>query len=307
MKNRKIEFIPSRRSNPFTLIDKEFIEDPQLSPTSKWIVTYLAGKPSGWIPQIRDIVNHSTVGESAIYSGMRQLRKFGYAKLIDVRKNGKITERRWVVSPSLLGNLLDSDFLKLENLIRGNRPLNKKEGNTFFCSKKNYPPRSCAATSGSFHLNGYSQHLSEIETKFSPVVVQFAQFSKEKGYHIRGKNLKRVIYTKGGCAGGWNRQTLSTWQACYRGLLHQVKDKNKIKEVLQWFIANHEVDEWCPECCTFTTFCERFGRIEKAMRRSQAKFKRQMNMEEDNEPHSHIIHYVIGKDGKRRLVQDNED
>lgn len=287
-----------RAPDPFAQVDKKFLSNPQLSWKAKGIVSYLVGQPESWTVQIKDVINKSTDGRDAIYSAMKELRGQGYAKYVVVKKNGRIVRHKWIVSDFPL-----PDFPDLEN-----PDLNKNKGNPSFIYKyKKKSRRTSAAALDSFQLNGYSHHLSEIETKFSPVVIEFARFSKEKGYHIRGKNLKRVIYAKGGCAGGWTRQTLSTWQSCYRGLLHQAKDKNKIKEVLEWFIANHEVDEWCPECYAFTTFCERFGRIEKAMRRSQAKVKRQMNLEDDGEAHSHIIHYVRGKDGKRRLVQDDED
>ena len=77
----------------FTMADNGFINNPNLSMKAKGILLYLLSKPDGWKVIITDILAHTTDGEKAIRSGLRELQQQGYYKKIPVREDGKI--RKW--------------------------------------------------------------------------------------------------------------------------------------------------------------------------------------------------------------------
>jgi hypothetical protein len=74
-----------KKQNNFVMLDKGFIEDERLSWKAKGILTYLLSKPDGWKVIVGDIVKHSPDGKGAIYSGLRELKKWGYYKKEPVR------------------------------------------------------------------------------------------------------------------------------------------------------------------------------------------------------------------------------
>jgi hypothetical protein len=84
--NRKQEtIIVKRKVNNFVQIDKAVFEDDRLSFKAKGILGYLLTKPDGWKVIVKDLSNHSTDGERAIYSGLNELKKYGYYKKEPVR------------------------------------------------------------------------------------------------------------------------------------------------------------------------------------------------------------------------------
>jgi hypothetical protein len=83
-----------KKRNNFVMLDKTFIEDSRLSWKSKGILMYLLSKPDQWKVIVRDIVNHSTDGERAVYSGLKELKKYGYYSKEPVR-NEHGTIIRW--------------------------------------------------------------------------------------------------------------------------------------------------------------------------------------------------------------------
>jgi hypothetical protein len=70
--------IIKRKVNNFVQIDKAVFEDDRLSFKAKGILGYLLTKPDGWKVIVKDLCNHSTDGERAVYSGLNELRKYGY-------------------------------------------------------------------------------------------------------------------------------------------------------------------------------------------------------------------------------------
>ena len=73
----KDEFI-IEKSSKWSAINLTAIEDPHLSPTEKFIHTYLVSRPPGWEIRIKDIIKRSTVGRDAIYNGLKKLIDAGY-------------------------------------------------------------------------------------------------------------------------------------------------------------------------------------------------------------------------------------
>jgi hypothetical protein len=83
-----------KADNPYAQIDKAMLEASNLSFKAKGILSYLLSRPDGWETNIPDLINHSTDKETAIRTGIRELREAGYLKQNQVREGGKII--KWV-------------------------------------------------------------------------------------------------------------------------------------------------------------------------------------------------------------------
>lgn len=76
--------------NNFVMMDKTFLEDTRLSFKAKGILAYLLSKPDNWKVIVGNLVNTSTDGKKAIYSGLKELKDCGYYKKIPIRdENGR--------------------------------------------------------------------------------------------------------------------------------------------------------------------------------------------------------------------------
>jgi hypothetical protein len=62
----------------FVIMDKGFLENPDLSWKAKGILAYLLSKPDNWKVIVKDIVNHAKEGKTAVYSGLNELKEAGY-------------------------------------------------------------------------------------------------------------------------------------------------------------------------------------------------------------------------------------
>ncbi len=74
-----------KKRNNFVMLDKGFLEDENLSYKAKGILAYLLSKPDNWKVIVKDLINHSKDGKKAIYSGLNELKQYGYYKKIPVR------------------------------------------------------------------------------------------------------------------------------------------------------------------------------------------------------------------------------
>jgi hypothetical protein len=78
------------KSTKWASINLTAVEDPNLSPKAKWIHTYMLSRPPSWEIRIRDIINKSTAGRDAIYSGLKELEENKYIHRKRIYKNGRI-------------------------------------------------------------------------------------------------------------------------------------------------------------------------------------------------------------------------
>lgn len=85
----------TRTDDPFARIPQAILNDPDLSWKAKGVLCYLLGKPSNWKVNVADLVKRSTDKEMAIRSALKELQRFGYAKLEKVRGIGGAI-LRWV-------------------------------------------------------------------------------------------------------------------------------------------------------------------------------------------------------------------
>jgi len=84
-----------KKRNNFVMLDKGFLEDSRLSFKAKGILAYLLSKPDGWKVIVKDLINHSADGKKAIYSGLRELKAYGYYKKVPVRDESNRVISHW--------------------------------------------------------------------------------------------------------------------------------------------------------------------------------------------------------------------
>ena len=109
--------VQKNSENPFVLINKSFLIDDRLSWKAKGILTYLLSKPDNWQVRVTDLANQSLDGESAIYSGLKELKEFGYLDRKPVYIDGKINywESTVYEVPKIQLGLLSEKSQEVEN------------------------------------------------------------------------------------------------------------------------------------------------------------------------------------------------
>lgn len=81
------------RDNPYTMINTSYLSEKGMSWKAKGILTYLLSKPDNWQVQVKDLMNQSTDGRDAVYTGLNELKRFGYLQRFPVKEKGKVI--RW--------------------------------------------------------------------------------------------------------------------------------------------------------------------------------------------------------------------
>lgn len=136
-----------KKENNFIMLDKTCINDTRLSFKAKGIHTYIMGLPDDWKIYACELAKHSTDGEKAIRSGLKELEDLGYVTKIQVRENGKIARWDYIVYETIEDNPyiakgvakttldLDAEKVDVEKVdvglvdILNNKELNNKELN----------------------------------------------------------------------------------------------------------------------------------------------------------------------------------
>ena len=99
------------KDNPYVMIDRRPVENPELSFKAKGILTYLLSRPDGWEVSVADLIKRGTDGEAGIRAGLKELKNAGHMKYSTSRKAGRITG--WLIE---VYEVPDGDFLQVEIL-----------------------------------------------------------------------------------------------------------------------------------------------------------------------------------------------
>jgi hypothetical protein len=70
--------VEKNKDNPFVMIDRRPIENPDLSWRAKGVLTYLISRPDNWIVRLGDLVKRSPEGVYAVRAALRELTKAGH-------------------------------------------------------------------------------------------------------------------------------------------------------------------------------------------------------------------------------------
>lgn len=142
-----------QRTNPFVQIDKAGLEDARLTLKAKGLWAYLMSRPPNWKVSVAHLVKTTPDGRTAIYSALKELRTYGYARYSQPFVNGRLAEGEWVITddPAEIavnealyrkeGEILHSEnlntvFLNAEKDYTNNIELNKNDLNNFSNSRK---------------------------------------------------------------------------------------------------------------------------------------------------------------------------
>jgi len=86
------------KSKDFTVVPNSILTDERISYKARGILMYLLSKPENWIVRVQDIANQAPdMGLTAVRSALKELEAFGYARLEQVRENGRAMGKSWVV------------------------------------------------------------------------------------------------------------------------------------------------------------------------------------------------------------------
>lgn len=84
--------VDKNKDNPFVMIDRRPIENPELSWRAKGILTYLVSRPDNWIVRLGDLVKRSPDGVYTVRAALRELTKAGHITRTEERENGRFKQ-----------------------------------------------------------------------------------------------------------------------------------------------------------------------------------------------------------------------
>ncbi len=82
---RTIYRIVKNPNNPYVMVDKGFINNPNLSWKAKGILLYLLSKPDDWEVYQADLMNHASDGRDSCRSGLSELEAAGHIRRVQLR------------------------------------------------------------------------------------------------------------------------------------------------------------------------------------------------------------------------------
>lgn len=77
--------VQHNKENPYFMLNRAGVNDERLSFKAVGILTYLLSKPDNWTILEADLVKRHTDGDSAIRTGLKELRDFGYFEKVSIR------------------------------------------------------------------------------------------------------------------------------------------------------------------------------------------------------------------------------
>ena len=78
MDERTIIRIMKDRTNPYVILNKDFLNNEALSWKAKGLLAYILSKPDDWRLMIADLIKKGSDGRESVYSGIRELIQAGY-------------------------------------------------------------------------------------------------------------------------------------------------------------------------------------------------------------------------------------
>lgn len=76
--------VQKNRANPYVMINKQLLENPDLSWKAKGLLAYLLSKPDNWQIRIYNLIKQSRDGEKSVRSGLRELEDHLYIQRFPV-------------------------------------------------------------------------------------------------------------------------------------------------------------------------------------------------------------------------------
>lgn len=105
----------SKAPNEFSIVNRTAAEDSRLSFKAKGIMFYLLTKPDDWTIRVGDLVKRSTDGKDAVYSGIKELKDYGYIVVKKKREGGKFIDFEYILHESPVSVQMGMDLPLTEN------------------------------------------------------------------------------------------------------------------------------------------------------------------------------------------------
>ena len=87
-----------KKTEKYSIISNEILDDPRLSWKATGILIYLLSKPDNWVVHIKQLAKSKLCGVKAVYSGVKELRELGYIEHVFIREDsGKMIRGEYIV------------------------------------------------------------------------------------------------------------------------------------------------------------------------------------------------------------------
>ena len=234
-KQYKIEGRPStifrtvkNKDNPYVMIDRRPIDNPNLSFKAKGILTYLMSRPDGWEVSVADLFNHAKDGEDAIRSGLAELRAAGHMRYVREREKGRITGMLIEVY-EMPGSLPHADFPDVEKPDVEN------------------PTQVLNVLSSNESISDKTQEPTKLIQKRGDMVDMYIDMMQSPGIKksIRIDNIESYIQVKLGIT-----PTRRSWKPFLEFIDNQqIKENHSLVTFVDWLTAQPKFDVsfWGPE------------------------------------------------------------
>jgi uncharacterized phage protein (TIGR02220 family) len=114
---KNLSILRVEKNANYVVMNRTALNDKRLSWKAKGIMAYMLSMPDDWVFYITELTKHSTDGEKAFRSGLKELKENGYVKRNAVREGNKIVGWETIVTeiPQTLDNSLLACFVHVEN------------------------------------------------------------------------------------------------------------------------------------------------------------------------------------------------
>ena len=91
--------IRSKRTNNFSIVDNDILDDKRLTFKARGLLAYMLSKPDDWRFYTTELAKHSQKdGRDSIDSALKEMEKFGYLKRTQKRSSsGRFGEQDWLL------------------------------------------------------------------------------------------------------------------------------------------------------------------------------------------------------------------
>lgn len=173
MKRQTMIRVIKDKNNPYVMVNKTPIQDPNLSWKAKGILVYLLSLPDDWQIYETELEKHATDGLSSLKSGMKELINRGYVERNQFR-NSK-------------GHFTGYEYCVYEVSTEMRKSNNGESSN-------GKPP----TTNNDLNNNDYKDISHFLKSTENDFIIQYLKIMKRYGYHqkrITEDNLNHIIDT----------------------------------------------------------------------------------------------------------------
>ncbi|MBV6393836.1 MAG: hypothetical protein KPEEDBHJ_03080 [Anaerolineales bacterium] len=205
--------VEKNADNPYVMIDRRLIENPNLSWKAKGLLAYLLSRPDDWVVRFRDLVNRSPDGGHVVRGAMKELKACGHVKVTQERAEGKITQWVYTIHEQPLCNFQQVEKQQVENRTLNNNKGTKKKVKQI----RQKPPQPKASE---FSSNVLFREVTEKYPKkanWYDVLKYINDVEKRLGRTVTKDDL--IPYYSAWCANGWNEWSIRWLEYAVRGEL----------------------------------------------------------------------------------------